>query len=636
MTDILYENRGYSLGKITKLEVSDKIKLEAEGTNLKIFQLSKKLEKLKLSGDISYRLNFEGNSVDSLTGQLIFDGENIKLKKHHIKNMYANISLEDKNLVLNDFSATTDEVSVNVKGKYPLDKLESDSLNFFIDVKGGILREANKNIKLFPKIVNEKSTAKIKLYSRDKKFKIKGKLNFNFDTLFIPTVVDYVANANISVDLKQNILSNIIGTGNIGKDSVRVTNYVYNKDRDFHLYLQPLDIDFGVIGLTTTKNGVPFNFKVYQKPTDRGRVIPEGVGNFPVFSFTGPIATPGLRGTLKLKDTEFTFPSLYESNKKLPSFLQLQLNLVAKENVFYYLSLRKYLKDQEVVRAKLNSGGNLFVKGPLIPDKIKLTGTLGVTNNGKVFYGQDFKIENAKVEFVPFLEKGGSINNTPIISMKAYSMIRSENGFPRKVYLVLKIKEKGTEYYTSAGRPGELKLEMDNIGSLDPMEARKLHNDVFGMLFGIDYGDEETDQGKQVTRKGIEFGESYVFNTYISNFLMAKIKIPYIDVISVDSKIFSNYYDLMDNSDTRADWGLLNGSSFEVGSFIHDRIYLNYKGIIKNDINFDEVGITHSAGAEIYINQMIQLQLGVKYDSKIYNNPFTGYYGIMFNIPFDI
>ena len=636
MTDIKYESRGYALGKITKLEVADNIIIQAEGTNIKMYQISDRVDDMKLSGKVSYRLDFRGKDFNSLDGQFVLDGDDIVFQNHKIKNVYTNVHVANKRINLTEFSATTDELILSATGVYPMDKLESDILNFKVSIRGGILREANKDIKLFPKIVAEKSKADIEFFSQNNEIKLKGLLDLQFDTLFIPTVINYVSKARVKVDLQQGVLSNIVGTGHIDKDSVLITNYEYGEGKKFHLYIEPLGIDFGVIGLTTTENGLPFNFASFQKITDRGRVIPKGNDKFPIFSFTGPLQTPGLRGALELKDTEFTFPMLTEGDGKTPTFLQLDLKLTAKENVFYYLQLRKYLKDQEMVRAKLDAGGFMTVKGPLIAEKIAINGVLGATNNGTVFYGNDFKIDKAKVEFVPQFDREGNIDNIPILSMSAYNMVRDENGFPRRVNLVLKIKEEGADYYSSAGRPGDLKLEIDNMGTIDPYEAKKLHNSMFGMVFGIDQEDTTQTFGDQVTRRGIEYGESYVFNTYLSNFLMAKVKIPFIDVISVDSKILSNYYDVLENSDTRSDWGLLDGSSFEVGSFISDRIYLNYKGTIEDEIDYDEVTITHSSALEFALNQMIQLQLGVEYDPSLYEGNTSAFYGVMFNVPIDM
>ncbi len=644
MKDILYENKGYSLGKITQLEYSDKLYLKANGTSIKLYQFNEDLTQSGIKGNISYRVDISGKTIDDLKGNIVVDGDDMVVENHTIDDLYTSLELKDAKLYLDELSLYNSEVKIKTTGVYPLKKEESDLMNFIVQIKGKILTEANKDIQLFPKIVSEQSLANIFITSKRKEVNLRGQIDLNFDSLYIPKVVTYVSNAKIKIDLKRGELSNIVGTGQIDEDSIWVNNYDYGEGKRYHLYIKPLDIDFGVIGLKTTENGIPFNFSSFQKEEDRGRVIPKGIDKFPVFSFSGPLQTPGLHGNLELKDTEFTFPGYDDGNGNgsYPTFLQLNLKLIVKENVFYYLALRKYLKDQEIIRTKLDKDGFVHIKGPVIVEKLNITGSLGASNNGKIFYGQDFSLEKARIEFVPSINQKNEINNIPIVALSAYTMMRDENGFPKKVDLTLKIKEEGSEYYMPSGRPGEVQFFIDDASSIDANEARRVSG--IGSTTGTDVldliieGDDEADSSitKQAAKRSIEIGEKYVFNTYLSNFLMAKVKIPYVDVISVNSKIFSNFYDLMENSDARADWGLLDGSSFEIGSFVTDRFYLNYKGTIENDEKENSVFVSHSTAVEYALNRMVQLQIGFKYDPIKYDNSASVFYGVMFNIPFGL
>ncbi len=644
--DIFYDK--YSILKISNLKLKNKklyLIIKKHKLNLKVLN---SLVGLTLGGKLNYILSLNSyykdkilELKDNIKGNLKILGSNIKIEKTYLNNIKIIGKITPNFIIFNNINTISKKLKIYANGKYPL--VDNRNLVLHLIGKGELLKEFNKYIPAFSKVENENSVLFINIHTHNDSLYINGSGNLYVDNIYMYNLIPNIKNVKGKIDIVNNKVKFNITTNVSKKDTI----YIFNSFNKFYTHLKLENIlDFGIINIKTSKKGIPVHFSLFQDKHDKGKIYIAGKDSLKYFSILGPLEAPTIKGKIYIENTKFTFPppeSYYEnynndslSNSDDNDFVyrvKYDLYVKPKSNVIYYFKSRKYLKGKEIIKAKIDETSYIIVKGNYYT--LRLYGEVTSTLNGRIFYGKYFTIERITLEFIPEKLYDGTYNNIPIISGKAFYIAKSSNNTSRKIELIIKVKEEGDEYYRTRGRPGEIKFELSDPALLDIRDYESVQKEIFSSIFGInpeEVGNKE--ESVKLTAQTIELGEDYFVDRYINSWLNRYLKLPFIDFLDFRSRLFSNYYTYYTDKDllNKNFVSLLRGTSFGFGTYLGNRLFLNYSGILEESTT-DKLKLIHSLGIEYNINPMVQLNFKINYDPTLNTYlPYTSY-GIILNIP---
>jgi hypothetical protein len=365
-----------------------------------------------------------------------------------------------------------------------------------------------------------------------------------------------------------------------------------------------LGLDFGVLELSTSKNGVPLKIFGPMEDGESGRLKLSGRDGEKYFYFAGPVGAPLARGTGTISDIAFVYPFLErEGGDDSPTPAQIFLsavrwNVIAQPagDVRYTNEVKAYLDDVILDLAVNPAKSGLKIDGALDDGTFTLDGKL-ISNSGTIDYlDLNFRVEEFGVLF-------NRNKKQPELYGKAVTTVRdSVESFPRDVYLKLVSRDPKTGGDKTGGEFKAVRFKLETSMPL-PGETE---DDILAYL-GY--------SGRNIQRKAIAVGgrvaDKLIFRPLVRPIESNLEKWLNLDVVRIDAVFTKNIFSVSNqyrldlipgNNDIYRGqlngFNVFNSSRITVGKFLMQNLYLTYTGQLVSGFEGSDIGITHKFGFE--------------------------------------
>ncbi len=600
-----------------------------------------------LTGTANYELQLKGkvrkpvislnlNMKDGYLGRIPFDHLSTLVKNEYLDGQ-SFLNLEKQKLIFNQFELTKyNQYTLNGLGELPFDPTQR--LDLYLNFKGDLLGLIPYYQPFF-----ERATSDVEMHlaiggSPDAIRLSSGYLLINHGELWMKNVARHVTNISGVIEKKNN--SNQVNfinlSGQTGGETLTINTVRNVKLTDGRVlkpwYFKDLDLDFGVLKLTTTGHGVRLHIPGLMMENEQGRLYLTGMNPNEDFYFAGPIEHPVAHGKVILYDTRLTFPFLEQgkpSTKEntVVSFLQninWDVLTVSGEDVLYFREIPAYIDNVNTELYIDETSPGLHFKGILNKGTFHVTGKLSSSRGRLEYLDQTFRVDYFQAEF---LEN----SPYPVISGQAWTTIRDSIGaVPKTIYLKLYAIDKETRQEKQQGNWDDFKFK---LVSADPKIGESQELVLADMGFSVNnLADKVTSVGGAVTEK-------YVFRPLFRPIERALERNLGIDLVRFNSNIARNLFysslgfrkssfnhstPLINPFSTSTPYlFLMQSSEITLGKYLTQNLFFTYTGQLVSfyDQNRPSFDINHSFGLEYRFLRNILLE--IEYDREL-----MGYYKI--------
>ncbi len=465
-----------------------------------------------------------------------------------------------------------------------------------------------------------------------------GYLLINNGELWLKNVAHHITDITGVVEKRgdSNQVNFINVTGKSGGETLTINsvrNIVLANGRALQpWYFKELDLDFGVLKLTTTGKGVRLHIPGLMQKGDEGRMFLTGINDGEAFYFAGPVKHPVARGKVVLYDTRMTFPFIEDSHpgskpSVVVNFLEninWDVQVVSGEDVVYYREIPAYIDNVNTELYIDESSPGLHFKGILNQGTFHVTGRLSSSRGRLEYLDQTFRVDYFQAEFT-------ESSPYPIISGQAWTTIRDSIGaVPKTVYLKLYALDQETKEEKQQGSWENFKFK---LVSADP-QIGESQEQVLAYL-GFSVGNLRD----KMTSVGGAVAEKYVFRPLFRPIERALERNLGIDMVRINSNIARNlFYSsigfgqhgvnrnqlLINPFNTQTPYlFLMQSSEVTIGKYLTQNLFLTYTGQLVSfyDQTKPSFDINHSIGLEYRFLRNILLE--IEYDREL-----MGYYKI--------
>jgi hypothetical protein len=530
----------------------------------------------------------------------------VRMNKWRIDSIQANIEIEEKRFVIRQFSAADgNRVRFTCTGTVPWAAFtnaprESDSgtlqdtMNVVISATGDLLASFEKNASLpfnLPIAGTAMGSIEIGLRGAPGNIhvcKVLGRIPKG--TLRVrPYVREDIKDfsMNMTMDRQDSLEEDsnsspmsaqvsLEASGTINKRPIRI--YSTHKVPDGFEPFKIGFLDAGVLQVSAPRHGVDLHVPGFMQPGAEGEVEFEPKAPFTAFTLSGPFDRLRITGTWVLRNGDFTFPPLANSETVLVfdpfPYITWDLDLKAgNRKLKYYYDTGRNRKLVRLVECYLDPISMISLRGRDKDATFKILGSLR-SSKGTVFFRRTFDRNfDVGLDFVPkqFPDKKG-FDNVPII-WGSVETISENNRFDR-VKLTLITRDSVTNALSEKGRFYDIRFRMSS-------DAEALPGDTALSFY--------TKEGKRMASvEGAgEFvsslGEQYLNRFFLQNFEEKLAKRLGLDVINVETSIASNYFNKLYNRQflTLAnEWNYLAFANvgITVGRYIlYDKVFLKWR-----------------------------------------------------------
>jgi hypothetical protein len=337
-------------------------------------------------------------------------------------------------------------------------------------------------------------------------------------------------------------------------------------------------LDAGVFQVSTPRHGIEIHLPGLMEPGVEGEVEFGPKTPLTAFTLSGPFDRLRITGTWILRNGDFTFPPLVNSETTVPfdpfPYITWDLDLrPGNRKLKYYYDTGRNRKLVRLVECYVDPVSMISLKGRDKDATFKILGGLH-SSTGSVFFRRTFDRNfDVGLEFVPkqLPDKKG-FDNVPIIWGSAEA-IADNNRFER-VKLTLITRDSVTNALSERGRFYDIRFRVSS-------DVEQLPGDT-----AVSFFNQEGKRMSSVEGAG-EFvsslGEQYLHRFLLQNLEERLAKRLGLDVINVETSIASNYFNKLYNRQflTLAnDWNYLAFANvgITVGRYIlYDKVFLKWR-----------------------------------------------------------
>jgi hypothetical protein len=587
-------------------------------------QLSGLLSKPVLTGGFEFNKgkidHFEFDQIRAAFTDSLKEGLSLfSLKDHRIRltNLFA-----EKNGLYHLYAKGTLPVSTHSPFNLQI-KFDGDLFSFIPQLepfflKGASMTNGSLSLKGTPERVEIES----------------AELNVERGELWLDEVVDHIKNINGKIYKKKGsnkvFIDNLTAFTENGESLL--INTIHHKPKPIqrqnlkHWYFKGVDLDFGVLSLVTSGNGVELNLPGLMEKGDLGKLHLSGLNEDETFYLSGPARHPQARGVINLYDIRLTYPFLKQKdaayNRKPSAAQQFLENLdwdvrvEPGEDVIFFRDIPAYIDNVNAELFVSENSPGLHFKGIINKGAFVPVGKLSSSRGRLEYLDQNFKVDHFFVEFFPY-------KSTPIVSGRAWTTIRDSIGaVPKTIYLKLYAFDAKTGMEKQQGDFENFRFKLE---SADPQLGETQEQVLAYMGFSVENIKEKAASiGGAVT-------ERYLVRPLLRPIEKVLEKNFGIDFFRINSSIAKNLfnstfgygeaYNIKGGVDPLSSGSpylsLMHSSAVTVGKYLSQDVYLSYTGqfISLYDEAKPDFGFNHSFGLEYRFLHNLLIELG--YDREL-------------------
>ncbi|NOX89614.1 MAG: hypothetical protein GXO77_11355 [Calditrichaeota bacterium] len=594
---------------------------------------------LRVSGTLKQpNFDLDLNVEDGILDRVEFDRLSLKLRNSY-KNGSSFYKLEDQVFKFDKLLIVKkDQFELSGQGEIPFNP--TGNVDFYLIFKGDLFSLIPLYQPFFEKGVSDVdihlaiggSPESIRLSS--------GYLLINSGELWLKKVARHIKNISGVIEKKNdsNQVNFINVTGESGGEALTINTVRGVKLPDgkemLPWYFKGIDLDFGVLKLETSGDGIRLNIPGLMLEGEEGRMYLSGMTENEAFYFAGPVKHPVARGTVTLYDTRLTFPFITTSKEPVskPSVvvnflknINWDVHVVSGKDVVYFKEIPAYIDNVNTELYIDESSKGLYFKGILNKGTFKPTGQLSSSRGRLEYLDQTFRVDYFQAEFT-------ESSPYPVISGQAWTTIRDSIGaVPKTIYLKLYAIDEETQQEKQQGSWENFKFK---LVSADP-QIGESQEQVLAYL-GFSVGNIR----EKVTSVGGAVTEKYIFRPIFRPIERALERSLGMDLVRINSNIAKNlFYTSIGFGQNRYDKNqplvnpfdsptpylfLMQSSELTVGKYITQNLFLTYTGQLVSvyDQTKPSFDINHSFGIEYRFLRNILLE--IEYDREL-----MGYYKIL-------
>ncbi len=373
-------------------------------------------------------------------------------------------------------------------------------------------------------------------------------------------------------------------------------------------YFRGLNLDFGVLALETSNDGVNLNIPGIMEPDVYGKIDLSGKVKGEKFFFAGPLKHPLGYGVVTLNSATITYPFIESKTPsdepstavEFLSNMEWDATVKAGEDVVYRRDIPAYIDNvlTEITVDEKSEG--LAFTGIIDQGTFKPVGSLVSTRGRLEYLDLNFKVDRFGLELSKY-------KDLPNISGKAWTTIRDSVGaLPKTIYLQLYTIDSKTGQIKQSGDWQEFKFK---LVSADPTIGETQEQVLAYLGYSVDnFKEKATNVGGALTEKYfirpllrpiekvlekslgmdlVRFNSSIARNLFLSSVgrqINSQSANPFINPLSGEVPYLY----------------LMSSSEVTVGKYINEDLYLTYTGQLVSLYEDAQSGFdfNHSLGLE--------------------------------------
>ncbi len=379
------------------------------------------------------------------------------------------------------------------------------------------------------------------------------------------------------------------------------------------LVWERLGVRFGVLALGTGKKGVELAIPGLMRAGEKGRLQFLGKTDQENFLISGPSKTPRLRGKIKVRNGEFTYPFLPEKSgsetqdafKRALKSVCWDLDVVSGEDVWYF-------RDAELagggVHLKLVEGDALAFHGVIAEKTFWLDGELKSAEGTVSYLDTEFQIEKAGLEI------NTRYRAKPVLRFLARTTVYDDStNAATDIFLEAYQMDERTGSRLERARWGDFEF---SLRSSDPKDDSREK-----ILAKLGYMEGEYDRRAWgALTLGVE---SSLLRPFLNPMERQLRRALGLDVVRFQPSIARNLLDrreLLPTDQTASDLALFRGTQWTLGQYVAKDWYLFYTGQLEigRDTYEKEIwGVKHRFGIEFRTGKNTVFQFEYDYDDLL-------------------
>ncbi|MCX6640106.1 MAG: hypothetical protein NTW14_06445 [bacterium] len=439
-------------------------------------------------------------------------------------------------------------------------------------------------------------------------------------------------------------------SGSIDRQKFNISNYfpdVVDSTTFQHLYFPSVDVDIGVVTMSTEGRGIFAKIPSLMVTGSKGYFKFQGKSAGEKFSVSGPTSSPLFRGIISASGTTLTFPFI-PSKGPISKFAAGVLRVLnagrwdvtvqaERDNRFMreigglegtpLLAEMSGLLTPVDVNLTINAGeSSLSILGCADQGTFRFLGNLVSTRGSIDYLDFKFKVDQVTVEF-------DEHDLLPWVEGRGETVYRDSLGQTRNIYITLYVVDPVTKEKVLRGRWGDFILVIED-------DAGSSQEQILAML-GY--------SPSQITSKVTSISGQIVSNAMLRRWirpiereLETFLKL---DLVSLQPTIAQHLFENQilgtdPGPESQVDWGayFLRQSQLSVGKYLSDDVFLVYTGTWETGLNAASerhFGFLHRWSIEYRIrpiSKRLVINLSYQYDSleKIEDKQATLRYSILF------
>ncbi|RKY67937.1 MAG: hypothetical protein DRP97_06865, partial [Candidatus Latescibacterota bacterium] len=379
------------------------------------------------------------------------------------------------------------------------------------------------------------------------------------------------------------------------------------------LVWKKLGVSFGVLALSTGEKGVELAIPGLMRPGEKGRFQFLGKTNREDFIIAGPGKTPRLRGKIKVRNGEFTYPFLppkstsgaQDAFKRALKSVCWDLDVVSGEDVWYF-------RDAELagggVHLKIEEGDVLAFHGVISEKTFWLDGELKAAEGTVSYLDTEFQVEKAGMEI------NTRYRAKPVLRFLAKTTVYDDStNAATDIFLEAYQMDERTGTRLERARWGDFEF---NLRSSDPKDDSR--EKILAKL-GYMEGEYERRAWGALTL-GVE---SYLLRPLLNPMERQLRRALGLDVVRFQPSIARNLLHrqkLLSPDQTASDLALFRGTQWTLGQYVARDWYLFYTGqleIGRDAYEKETWGVKHHFGIEFRTGKNTLFQFEYDYDNLL-------------------
>ncbi|MFQ5602267.1 MAG: hypothetical protein ACE5HS_03255 [bacterium] len=442
-----------------------------------------------------------------------------------------------------------------------------------------------------------------------------SKLTLNNGALKLTSVINRVENlaADLEVLPDDYLLHIKTLKGTIKGESVSITNTNVMEGLNHGVY-EPLriggnDLNLGALIIQTSRRGIPLNIPGLMETGEIGWYSFSGRSPGEQFFIAGPWLRPNIRGEIRVQDANLMFPFDEGANDGNEIVLNILNNInwdvraLSSKDTRY---VKEFTTGIYVNMDIDNDNSWLEFNGILKDSTFKIAGKVQSTRGEFEYIDLNFRVEKFGAEF-------NQTSLFPIVSGKAWTVVRDSANVPSDVYLTLYSVDDVTNQEVKKGRWDRLNIKLSS--------EFPGYNETQGeIMAALGYSSETVDEK---AKKAVGYStDKLIFRPLMRPLERELERKLGLDVVRFSYAITRNFLDAnFNNEELSSSLALLRSSRLVLGKYLTDDIYFLYSGELKAGIDYQfqdkGVGLQHILGLEYRLNSGLLLQMEYDYNSLL-------------------